>query len=382
MIRRTRTTFAALAAAAAAASLALSGSAQVSAFSVTTTATTTSPTTTPAGLLLLQQRPSNSVALHMASILSSSDGAQESSTALKSSTVADIDLVEPSSIKSPSWTDDDFVFGLEGSGLERPIGRTANVVVEGDYLETQPHQLAAVGGTFLSHATFAAFAIGAMLHANGDNVALTVAQVAALTVTSWAAADFGSGVLHWSVDNYGNGRTPIMGGIIAAFQGHHSAPWTITQREFCNNVHKLCIPFGIAPVALAAAATHFDNPALVYFLTVFCSLEIMSQEFHKWSHQLPSETPSWVNTLQKVGVTIGRRPHAQHHLAPYKGNYCIVSGFCNNVLDDSGFFRRLEHVIYDLNGVEPNAWKLDADLKAQTLAGDYSLPQGAKQKRR
>jgi hypothetical protein len=42
-----------------------------------------------------------------------------------------------------------------------------------------------------------------------------------------------------------DGRTPVMGGIIAAFQGHHSAPWTITQQGFCNNVYKLCIPFGV-----------------------------------------------------------------------------------------------------------------------------------------
>ena len=71
----------------------------------------------------------------------------------------------------------------------------------------------------------------------------------AVIVSSWIAADFGSGVFHWSVDNYGNGRTPVMGNIIAAFQGHHSAPWTITYRGFCNIVWKLCIPFGLPTVA-------------------------------------------------------------------------------------------------------------------------------------
>ena len=40
-----------------------------------------------------------------------------------------------------------------------------------------------------------------------------------------------------------------MENIIAALKGHHSAPWTITERGFCNNVYKLCIPFGIPTVA-------------------------------------------------------------------------------------------------------------------------------------
>ena len=54
-------------------------------------------------------------------------------------------------------------------------------------------------------------------------------------------ADFGTGVYHWSVDNYGSGATPIVGDQIAAFQGHHQRPWTITQRQFANNLHKVCV---------------------------------------------------------------------------------------------------------------------------------------------
>ena len=86
-----------------------------------------------------------------------------------------------------------------------------------------------------------------------------------------------------------------------------------------------------------------------------------------------SEVPSWVNWLQDTGLAIGRGPHAQHHLAPYDGNYCIISGICNEPLDKSGFFRRLEHIIFNINGVESNAWKLDPELRARTLRGEYRL---------
>ena len=117
-----------------------------------------------------------------------------------------------------------------------------------------------------------------------------------------------------------------------------------------------------------------SGPFVTMFFTFFCVMEIMSQEFHKWSHMTKSECPSWVNVLQDVGLSIGRKPHAQHHLAPYDGNYCIISGVWNDWLDESGIFRWMEHMIYNYNGVESNAWKLDENLKRRTLGGEYSLP--------
>jgi palmitoyl-[glycerolipid] 3-(E)-desaturase len=294
---------------------------------------------------------------------------------------------------------DGFVFGLDGSGLERPKGRVANVVVEGDSLETTNKQVAIVAGTFLAHASFATVNFLELLASNSNShniiingggaaaggvnniiiIGMTILQTLGLVIGSWLLADFGSGVLHWSVDNYGNGKTPIMGSIIAAFQGHHSAPWTITQRGFCNNVYKLCIPFGVLPVTLIHSIA---GPAVTLFFTFFCVTEILSQEFHKWSHMTKGETPQWVNWLQKVGLTVGRKPHALHHMAPYEGNYCIISGIWNKPLDKSGIFRWMEHVIYQWNGVESNAWKLDPSLRERTLRGDYRLPSLQQQRNR
>jgi len=279
-----------------------------------------------------------------------------------------------SSINTPTtktYLDDGFVFGLEGSGLERPQGKVAQLVVEGDSLETKSWQRVVVWGTLLFHFGVATLSINELLTVvHQGSILPTILESSAVLFAAYVLADFGSGVLHWSVDNYGNGRTPIMGSIIAAFQGHHSAPWTITERGFSNNVYKLCVPFGPIPMAVIAALT---GPLVTLFFTAFCTLEVLSQEFHKWSHMTKSQVPKWVNALQDIGLTIGRKPHAQHHLAPYEGNYCIISGICNQGLDRTGFFRRLERFIYEWNGVESNAWKLDADLKAKTLRGDYSL---------
>lgn len=276
-------------------------------------------------------------------------------------------------VKPKSYLDDGFVFGLENSGLERPKGKVAQLVVEGDSLETKPYQVALVSTTFISHAAFLLWSIAQLHHLDGGNNSITTMKTFLTLFSSWILADLGSGILHWSVDNYGNGKTPIMGGIIAAFQGHHSAPWTITERGFCNNVYKLCIPFGIPTVAAISYLAGPEHPLISMFFTMFCAMEIMSQEFHKWSHMTKSQLPPVILALQKLGITIGRTPHAMHHLAPYEGNYSIISGICNDVLDKSGFFRRLEKIIYDINGVESNAWKLDSSLRERTLRGDYSL---------
>ena len=279
--------------------------------------------------------------------------------------------VNTSVTTTKSYLDDGFIFGLAGSGLQRPKGKVPSLVVDGDSLETKPSQVVMVVGTFLGHACFASHAISGMLVTHGGNAFWTAAHALVLIVASWVAADFGSGVLHWSVDNYGNGRTPIMGSIIAAFQGHHSAPWTITKRGFANNVHKLCIPFGVVPMALITAIA---SPSTALFFTFFCVFEILSQEFHKWSHMTKGECPKWVNWMQSVGLSVARKPHALHHMEPFDGNYCIISGICNKALDESGLFRRLERVVYNLNGVESNAWKLDPELRERTLRGDYGIP--------
>jgi ubiquitin-conjugating enzyme E2 variant len=301
-----------------------------------------------------------------------------------------------------SYLDDGFIFGLDGSGLERPKGKEASVVVEGDSLETTPQQVGIVLATFAGHSLFAANAIAQYFSQTGGNLEVTALTSLSTIIASWVIADFGSGVFHWAVDNYGNGRTPVMGSIIAAFQGHHSAPWTITYRGFCNNVWKLCIPFGIPTIGVISLLAGPENPmgeqrvdfliqmvsllvltlrnvSLLYsvtlFFAVFCAIEIMSQELHKWSHMTVKETPSWVNTMQDLGITIARVPHAKHHMAPYDGNYCIVSGICNEALDESGFFRWMEHKVYEMNGVESNAWKLDPELRERTLRGQYQLQQ-------
>jgi hypothetical protein len=298
-------------------------------------------------------------------------------TSLKSAAIAEAPLAEEISqseeAKPLTYLDDGFVFGLEGSGLSRPRGKTSQVVVEGDTTETQPYQVALVSATFATHLLVTLNAVAQLNTLNHGDVPVTLAETAVTLLSTWLLADLGSGILHWSVDNYGNGRTPIFGGLIAAFQGHHSAQWTITERAFFNNVWKLCIPFGIPTVAAIALIAGPSHPIFTLFWVPFCTLEVMSQEFHKWSHMPKKELNAFQKACQNAGLSISPVQHARHHVAPYDGNYCIVSGFWNEYVDSSGFFRKFERFVYERNGVESNSWKLSPKLKEKTLRGEYTL---------
>ena len=67
-------------------------------------------------------------------------------------------------------------------------------------------------------------------------VGTTAARAFATVFASYVFSDLGTGIFHWSVDNYGDKNTPIAGNVIDAFQGHHRWPGTITKRQWANNI--------------------------------------------------------------------------------------------------------------------------------------------------
>ena len=99
--------------------------------------------------------------------------------------------------QATTYLDDGFVFGLEGSGLERQRGKVSQVYVEGDSLETQPWQVAVVSGTFLGQAAIGINAIAQLYAKTGGDVFTTGVESALTVVISWVLADLGSGILHW-----------------------------------------------------------------------------------------------------------------------------------------------------------------------------------------
>jgi len=188
--------------------------------------------------------------------------------------------------------------------------------------------------------------------------------VGTIGLAYWTS-DLGTGIFHWSVDNYGSKATPLLGGVIDAFQGHHKYPWTITKRQWANNVHTTCV----APLVFTTPTLLLNDRATdLIFVGVFTSLIVLSQQFHAWSHMKKSELPPLVLKAQDMGLLVGRRDHGQHHKSPFEGHYCIVSGYWNPILDGSGFFRALEQAVFKATGTAPRCWSDDVEFIVQESA--------------
>lgn len=146
----------------------------------------------------------------------------------------------------------------------------------------------------------------------------------------------------------------MFGSQIEGFQGHHRNPWTITYREMCNNIHPICKP--IIPTALALLALPLHSASSDTFFATFLFCILFAQQTHAWSHMKPSDLPPAVVTLQNLGLLISTKAHGAHHKPPFEGNYCIVSGMWNGLLDGSRVFNHMEKYIHERWGVEPRCW--------------------------
>ena len=133
------------------------------------------------------------------------------------------------------------------------------------------------------------------LSSSSSSSLLSWIYASAAVALSVVLGDVGTGVFHWSVDNYGSLRTPVFGAVCAAFQGHHLTPWTITFRSFVNNVYKIAL--GTIPALLLVGAVPM-NPFARLFCTLFINWWMISQELHKYAHMRPEAIPKIVRILQ------------------------------------------------------------------------------------
>lgn len=182
--------------------------------------------------------------------------------------------------------------------------------------------------------------------------ALSLAHAACLCGAAWVAADLLVGIFHWSVDNYGDGSTPVMGPIIAAFQGHHDRPWLITRGQLCTVIDGPCV----ATMPMAVAALVWGGPWWAVFMAFYTAWSVLAQLTHKWSHERRCTLPPLVARLQDAHVFISCQEHRRHHAPPINDHYCILSGLWNQPLQRLQVFPALERAVFAVTGVMPRSW--------------------------
>ncbi len=168
-----------------------------------------------------------------------------------------------------------------------------------------------------------------------------------------AAADFGSGLVHWAADTWGRDDLPVIGRrLLVPFRVHHVNPDDFLRRRFVDTNGD--VAFLVVPVLLGLFVvpleTAWGGPVAVFGFGL-CGIGMMTNQIHQWAH-MPSP-PRPIGVLQDCGLVLGRAEHAAHHDRPYDAHYCITTGWCNRPLEAIGFFRRLEAAITRLTGARP-----------------------------
>lgn len=168
-----------------------------------------------------------------------------------------------------------------------------------------------------------------------------------------AAADFGSGLVHWAADTWGRDDVPVIGQrLLVPFRVHHVNPDDFLRRRFVDtNGDVAFIAAAVLAVLLALPLEGQWEGAVAVCALGFCGIGMMTNQIHQWAH-MPSP-PLPIRILQTLRLLLGRAEHAMHHERPFNARYCITTGWCNGPLERARFFQRLESAITRLTGAQP-----------------------------
>jgi ubiquitin-conjugating enzyme E2 variant len=173
-------------------------------------------------------------------------------------------------------------------------------------------------------------------------------------VAAALAADFTSGLVHWTADTWFSERMPVIGRrFLRPFRVHHVNPADFLRRDVidCNgDVAMLNIPILAAALLLPEIV---GAGALSLALVSFAAVSLPTNQVHQWAH-MPSP-PRAVRWLQRRGIILSGESHARHHEEPHVTNYCIATGWCNRWLTAIGFFPACERLVTRATGLEPRA---------------------------
>ena len=185
-----------------------------------------------------------------------------------------------------------------------------------------------------------------------EGILLNTAIAAASGVVGYLGADLISGFFHHAIDNYPKPDTPILGNLASDFLGHHYFANSMEKLTVLGNLHPTAPALAPVLVGLAALNPHYAVTAGA--LSAMGGM-IFGQASHRWTHQV--DPPGFVKFLRKAGIAQEADDHRTHHRAPWTGNYCIINGALNPLLDKSGFWRKYENVVHKITGAEPKAWQ-------------------------
>ena len=185
------------------------------------------------------------------------------------------------------------------------------------------------------------------------------------TIGGALAADFVSGLIHWTADTWGQETMPLLGRrFVRPFRVHHVNPDDFLRRNLLDtNGDVAAIVAGILALAAMIPSESSRGMPILVFVVAFCVVGLPTNQVHQWAHM--SRPPRFVRWLQRCGVILSRGEHLKHHRDPYARNYCIATGWCNRPLEAISFFRHLEQLVTAVTKLQPR--EDDAKFAVKTL---------------
>lgn len=168
-------------------------------------------------------------------------------------------------------------------------------------------------------------------------------------------ADLFGGIFHWFEDTYldYDSTFPLLNEISKHNELHHYFPRTIVGYSYFENILTtlpIIFLFFLIIVCFFQKSV-LKNPFFYASLLIF---GLLTNIFHRWSHMRECELPSIVLFLQNIGLLCSHKFHRIHHTQNNDSGYCPISIYLNLFLDNIGFWRFLENIIYFITGVKPN----------------------------
>ncbi|MFN7160513.1 MAG: fatty acid desaturase CarF family protein [Candidatus Gracilibacteria bacterium] len=161
-------------------------------------------------------------------------------------------------------------------------------------------------------------------------------------------SDFISGLVHWFCDSYGTKDTFLIGPLfIQNFRQHHLTPLGMCKSNFFGTIGHAAlvasILLGCHLLLLFLLPASTPIAVLSIILVWISFFGVLTNLFHKWSHQI--HTSTWVKILQKSHVVLAPKHHRVHHTPPFEHYYCITTGWLNPLLERINFFPKMEKLL-------------------------------------
>lgn len=172
-----------------------------------------------------------------------------------------------------------------------------------------------------------------------------IAEIFLALLLGWLLADLASGFFHWLEDRVlWVGMPLISGSIVEPNRLHHKAPCAFLDNSFFDR--------NSTTWAVAVQLSFFWF-LLFGFSYVWLSATLggmVVTEVHALAHR---KQTGLVAALQEIGIIQSPVHHSGHHRAGYDRRYCMLTGWCNPILEWIGLWAALERFLTTI-GLEPN----------------------------